>query len=115
MVREIRFYKNYFLDFYSEQNSDVQEKIEFVLDLIRRIEFVPVKFFKKIVGSKGLFEIRIKVKSDIYRIFCFFDERKLVVLINGFQKKTKKIPRKEILKAEKFKADYLKKRGNKNG
>lgn len=112
MVREIRFYKNYFLNFYSEQNTDVQEKIEFVLDLIRRVEIVPVKFLKKIESSKGLFEIRVKVKTDIYRIFCFFDEGKLVILINGFQKKTQKLPRKEILKAEKLKAEYFKEKGN---
>ena len=115
MVREIRFYKNYFLNFYFKQNSEVQEKIEFVLDLVRRVEFVPVKFFKKIVGSKGLFEIRVKVKSDIYRIFCFFDKGERVVLINCFQKKTQKLPRKEILKAEKLKADYFKDKGNEIG
>jgi phage-related protein len=107
MFREIRFFKNYFLDFYSEQTTDVQEKIEFVLDLIRHIEAVPAKFLKKVESSKGLFEIRVKVKSNIYRIFCFFDEEQLVILINGFQKKTQKLPKKEILKAEKLKKEYF--------
>ena len=112
MIREVRFYRNYFLDFYSEQNGTVQEKIEFVLDLIRRIEMVPSKFLKKIESSKGLFEIRVKVKSDIFRIFCFFDEGKLVILLNGLQKKSQKLPRKEILKAEKLKSEYFKEKGN---
>ena len=112
MFREIHFYRNYFLDFYSEQNESVQEKIEFVLDLIRRIEIVPGKFLKKIKGSKGLYEIRISVKSNIFRIFCFFDEDKLVILLNGFQKKSQKLPKKEIVKAEKLKSDYFKEKGN---
>ena len=112
MFREIQFFKNYFLDFYSEQSSDVQEKIEFILDLIRRVDIVPTKFLKSIEGSKGLYEIRVKVKSNIYRIFCFFDAGKLVILINGFQKKTQKLPRKEIMKAEKLKGEYFLEKGN---
>jgi len=111
MIREIRFYRNYFLDFFSEQNEAVQEKLEFVLDLVRRIEIVPTKFLKKIESSKGLFEIRVKVKSDIFRIFCFFDEGKLVILLNGFQKKSQKLPKKEIQKAEKLKSEYFNQKG----
>lgn len=112
MIREVKFYRKYFLDFYSEQNETVQEKIEFVLDLIRQLEIVPSKFLKKIESSKGLFEIRVKVKSDIFRIFCFFDEGKLVILLNGFQKKSQKLPRKEIIKAEKLKSEYFKEKDN---
>lgn len=112
MARELRFYRNYFLDFYSGQNGTVQEKIEFVLDLIRRIEIVPSKFLKKIKGPKDLFEIRVQVKSDIFRIFCFFDEGEVVILLNGFQKKAQKIPRKEIIKAEKLKDEYFKEKDN---
>jgi len=111
MFREIKFFKNYFLDFYSEQTADVQEKIEFVLDLIRRVDIVPTKFLKSIEGSKGLYEIRVKIKSNIYRIFCFFDAGKLVILINGFQKKTQKLPGKEIMKAEKLKEEYFSEKG----
>ena len=112
MTREVKFYRKYFLDFYSEQNETVQEKIEFVLDLIRQLEIVPSKFLKKIESSKGLFEIRVKVKSDIFRIFCFFDEGKLVILLNGFQKKSQKLPRKELIKAEKLKSEYFKEKDN---
>ena len=112
MLRKIRFYKNYFLNFYSKQSLEVQEKIEFVLDLIRHVEIVPSKFLKKIENAKGLFEIRVRVKTDIYRIFCFFDEGKLVILLSGFQKKTQKIPRKEIIMAEKLKNEYFKEKDN---
>jgi phage-related protein len=67
---------------------------------------IPEKFFKHIEGTNGLFEIRIKVGSDIFRIFCFFDEGKLVILLNGFQKKSDKTPKNEIEKAERLKQKY---------
>jgi len=57
-------------------------------------------------GTDGLYEIRVKNGSDIFRIFCFFDEGKLVVLANGFQKKTQKTPKQEIEKALKIKKEY---------
>ena len=67
---------------------------------------IPEKFFKHIEGTNGLFEIRIKGGSDIFRIFCFFDEGKLVILLNGFQKKSDKTPKNEIEKAERLKQKY---------
>ena len=82
MFREIRFFKNYFLDFYSEQTTDVQQKIEFVLDLIRHIEAVPRKFLKKIENSKGLFEIRVKVKSNIG--ILHFPVHKFIIIVLNF-------------------------------
>ena len=57
-------------------------------------------------GTNGLYEIRVKLGSDIFRIFCFFDEGKLVVLANGFQKKTQKTPKLEIERALKIKKEY---------
>ena len=67
---------------------------------------IPEKFFKHIEGTDGLFEIRTKVGSDIFRIFCFFDEGNLVILLNGFQKKADKTPKNEIEKAERLKQKY---------
>ena len=67
---------------------------------------VPEKFLKHLTGTDGLYEIRIEHKSNIYRLFCCFDEGKLVVLFNGFQKKTQKTPKQEIVKALKIKQDY---------
>lgn len=71
------------------------------------MERVPVKYFKHIEDSTGLFEIRVEVMSNIYRVFSFFDEGQLIILINGFQKKSQKTPKKEIEKAEKIKKEYF--------
>jgi len=106
MEREIILYKKHFLDFYHQQNEKIQEKIEYVFDVIRYEQQVPVKFLKNLEGTNKLYEIRIKVGSNIYRIFCFFDKGKLVVLLNAFQKKSQKTPRNEIKLAEKLKKEY---------
>lgn len=70
------------------------------------LQQVPTDYLKHIEGTDGLYEIRVQTGSDIFRIFCFFDEGKLVVLANGFQKKTQKTPKREIEKALKIKEDY---------
>lgn len=105
--RQIIFYGNHFADFYLEQTTKVQEKIEYVFRLIRQLERVPKKFFDHMDGTEGLFEIRIEVGSNIYRIFSCFDDGNIVVLFNGFQKKTQKTPKNEIEKAEKLKREYF--------
>jgi phage-related protein len=107
MTREIRFYKNYFIDFYIAQEKKVQEKIEYAFKLIRTVERVPEKFLKHIENTDGLYEIRIKYRSDIFRIFCCFDEGRILVLFNSFQKKTQKTPKKEIQKGLKLKQEYF--------
>jgi phage-related protein len=107
MIRKIVFYKDYFIDFYSKQNENIQEKIEYVLKLVRQTERIPKKFFSHLSSTDGLYEIRIEYQSNIYRIFCFFDEGRLVILINGFQKKTQKTPKKEIELALNLKKDYF--------
>ena len=108
MVRKIEFYKDYFTEFYSKQNKKVQEKIEYVFKLVRQTERIPKKFFTHLTSTDGLYEIRIEYQSGIYRIFCFFDEGRLVILLNGFQKKSQKTPRKEIELAERLKKEYFK-------
>jgi phage-related protein len=107
MVRQIVFYKNYFADFFEQQNEKVQLKIDFVLDMIANLERVPEKFLKHLEGTEGLYEIRVEQGSNIFRIFCCFDKGKLVVLFNAFQKKTDKTPRKEIEKAELLRRTYF--------
>ena len=104
--RQIIAYKRYFLDFYEAQTDNVQRKIEWTLNLIRLMEQVPEKYFKHIEGTKGLYEIRVELGSNIYRIFAFFDKGHLVVLGNGFQKKTQKTPKQQIEKALKIKEEY---------
>jgi phage-related protein len=105
-MRTTYVYGNEFWDFYYAQRTEVQDKIDWVIGLVRSLRIVPEKFFKHLEGTEGLFEIRIKVGSDIFRIFCFFDEGNLVILINGFQKKTEKTPKNEIEKAERLKQKY---------
>ncbi|MDP2176056.1 MAG: type II toxin-antitoxin system RelE/ParE family toxin [Bacteroidota bacterium] len=107
MVREIIFYENYFIEFYLKQDDKVKEKIKYVLELIKQVEKVPEKFLKHITGTNGLFEIRIEYQSNIYRIFCCFDKGRLLVLFNGFQKKTQKTPNNEISKAQNLMKEYF--------
>ncbi|SOE23781.1 Phage derived protein Gp49-like [Spirosomataceae bacterium TFI 002] len=105
-IREVVFYKSYFRDFYNNQKEEVKKKIVWTIKLIESIPRVPKDYLTHMTGTDGLYEIRVKVGSDIFRIFCFFDKGKLIVLANGFQKKTQKTPKKEIEKALKIKADY---------
>jgi len=105
--RHIIFYEHYFIDFYLEQTEKVQEKIEYVFKIIRTVQNVPKKFFEHMSGTDGLYEIRIELESNIYRIFCCFDKGTLVVLFNGFQKKSQKTPKKEIELALKLKEEYF--------
>lgn len=105
--RKIIFYEHYFTDFYSEQSEKVQEKIEYVFKMLRTVQNVPKKFLDHMTGTDGLYEIRIEFESNIYRIFCCFDKENLVVLFNGFQKKSQKTPKKEIDLALKLKDEYF--------
>lgn len=104
--RKISYYKNYFLDFVSKQSIDIQYKIYWTFDVIEDLWIVPDTYLKHIVNTNGLYEIRVQVGNDIVRIFCFFETGKLVILINGFQKKTQKTPKREIEMALKLKAEY---------
>jgi phage-related protein len=113
--RQIVFYENHFMEFFLAQQPAVQEKIEFVLSLVRQVERVPQKFLKHIEGADGIFEIRIELGSNIFRVFCCFDEGHLVVLFNGFQKKTQKTPMKMIEKATQLKQSYFEQKTQSNG
>ena len=114
IIREIVFYKDYFDNFFETLTDKVKDKIDEVLFMLTIIERIPTKFFKSIEGIKGLFEIRIEYESNIYRIFCCFDKGNLVVLFNGFQKKTQKTPTKELNKAEKIMEEYFNEQNRKN-
>ena len=105
-VRQVIAYKRYFLDFYEDQNDEVQQKIEWTLNLLRNIDRVPKKYFDHMTGTVGLYEVRVELGSNIFRVFAFFDKGNLIVLGNGFQKKTEKTPKNEIDKALKIKKEY---------
>ncbi|MGQ7946937.1 type II toxin-antitoxin system RelE/ParE family toxin [Flavobacterium sp. WC2509] len=104
--RTIFFYKDYFEEFFVKQREKVKAKIIWTLELIEELDRIPEIYLKHIENTNGLFEIRIQQGSDIFRIFCFFDDGKLVILANGFQKKTQKTPKNEIEKAIKIKNEY---------
>lgn len=105
--RVIIAYKDYFEKFFAAQTQKVRDKIIKVLDIIERIERIPATYLKYIEGTDGLFEIRVQLGNNIFRVFCFFDGNNLVVLLSGFQKKTQKTPNTEIKRAEKLMKEYF--------
>lgn len=106
-IRDILYFEAYYLDFYEKLKPNVKKKFNWTLQLIATLEKIPEKYFKHITGSTGLFEIRVEVGSDIYRVFSFFDKDQLIILGNGFQKKSPKTPKGEIELAEKLKKKYF--------
>ncbi len=106
-IRDIFYYKGYYLNFFDTLKPEVQRKFNWTLQLIATLDRVPEKYFKHMAGSTGIFEIRVEVGSDIYRVFSFFDKGQIVILLNGFQKKTQKTPKNEIDLAEKLKKQYF--------
>ncbi len=95
------------MDFYNSLNEDVQEKIDWVFEIVKAADQIPKKFFEYLTGSDGIYAIRIEYKGNIYRVLCFFDKRNIIILVNSFQKKTQKTPHREITFAEKLKKQYL--------
>ena len=115
-VRQVIAYKNYFEDFLKNQPQKVQDKIYKIIEAIETLERVPSNYLKHLESTNGLYEARIRLSSNIWRVFCFFDNVDLVILLNGFQKKTQKTPKNEIEKAlrlmEQYYNDKLKENGN---
>ena len=107
MNRKLSTYGKYFFEFYSKLDKDLQEKIDWVFELVKTVDLIPTKYFQHLENSDGFFEIRIEFKSNIYRICCFFDEGNLVILINAFQKKTQKTPKSALELAKKLKKQYF--------
>ena len=85
-------------------SEKVQEKIQYGLLLLKTQDRIPTKFVKYI--HDGLYELRTEYEGNIYRVFFIFDEGNIIVLFNGFQKKTQKTPDNEIKKALKIKDEY---------
>lgn len=104
--RTLFFFKNYFEKFYDQQTDKVKKKILWTFKVIEEIGQIPDVYLKHIKNSSGLYEIRVQVGNNIFRIFCFFDVDNLVVVGHGFQKKSQKTPKQEIEKAEQIKREY---------
>jgi phage-related protein len=105
-IRTVVFYKKYFHEFFNNQPEKIQRKILRAIEIIEYQYRIPEIYFKHLEGTNGLYEIRIQQGSDIYRVFCFFDEGQLVILANGFQKKSQKTPANEIQRALRIKKEY---------
>lgn len=106
-IRNIFYYRHHYLDFFATLKPEVQKKFNWTLKLLATVDRVPEKYFKHLTGSSGIYEIRVEVGSDIYRVFSFFDKGQLIILLNGFQKKTQKTPKSELELAEKIKQQYF--------
>ena len=106
-IRNVVYYDNYYFDFYNKLKPAVQKKFDWTISLLEQFEKVPKKYFDHLTCSDGLWEIRVEYESNIYRVFTFFDKGKLIITINGFQKKSQKTPTKEIALAEKIKKQYF--------
>lgn len=104
MERRLIYYGDYFKNFIKSLNNSAREKVDYVLDMLKRGERLNPRFIKHI--KDGLFELRIEWESNIYRVFFVFDKGNIVVLFNGFKKKSQKAPVKEIEKAIKIKNEY---------
>lgn len=99
-IRRIVFYRDYFNQFYYEQDSRVRKKINWLIEWVVTHQKISSNYLKSISNVKGLFELRIMLGTNCWRIFCFFDEGSIVVLLNGFVKKDQKTPMREIEKAK---------------
>ena len=104
-VRHVVIYGNSYWQFYHAQSQKVRERIDWTIGILEDLDIISEKYLKHITGT-DLYEIRVSSGNNIFRIFCFFDKGKLVVILNGFQKKTQKTPANEILKAVKLKKQY---------
>lgn len=119
MKRKVDFYRTAqkkcpVQDFLDSLKGKVAQKVTWTIMLLENFDKIPQQYFKKLSGSDGIWECRIRINTNIYRIFCFFAGNSVIVLTHGIVKKTQKIPIKEIKKEEKYKNDYLQmKRGKK--
>ena len=104
MVRKIKTYGGYFERFIETLLPNELKKLDYIISLLETSDRMPAKFIKHI--RDGLYELLLEYNSNIYRVFFIFDEGQIVVLFNGFQKKTQKTPKKEIEKALKIKEAY---------
>ena len=109
-MRTLKPFGDYFWDFYNAQTKKVQEKIDYVLEIVISMDRVPQQFFKHL--EDGIYEIRVKVGSDIYRIFCFSEEGQVIILLHAFQKKSQKTPRRYIQQAKKLRRTYYESKNN---
>lgn len=113
-VRKVVVFEDHFKEFRKTLGREALKKLYQVLTLIMMVKVVPARFLKAIEGRKGLFEIRVEQGNNIYRVFCCFDEENLVILFNGFQKKTQKTSIEQLDKAEALMKKYYDQKNEQN-
>ena len=111
-MREIIFYKTEKGDcpieiFLDSLKAKQAKKIAWVLQIVEEFALVPIQYFKKLDGTDDMWEVRIDAGNDTFRLLGFFDKGNLVILTNGFAKKTQKTPQAEITLAENRKKDWI--------
>ncbi|MDR0995165.1 MAG: type II toxin-antitoxin system RelE/ParE family toxin [Tannerella sp.] len=109
MIRSLKAYKNYYQDFIQSLNAGAREKVLYGVLLLRTQDRLPAKYVKFI--GNGLFELRVEWQSNIYRLFFCYDEGRIIVVFNCFQKKSQKTPRKELEKAYRLMEEYYNEKG----
>jgi len=114
-VRTIEFYrfangKSPIEEFLDALSSKQAQKVLWVLRLVEDLEIVPLQYFKKLTGTNNLWEVRVQVGGDIFRLLGFFESGKLLILTHGFAKKTQKTPQQEIALAANRMEEYLARR-----
>lgn len=110
-IREVIAYKDYFDSFLEGLDKKAQDKIFKIIEAIETLQVIPSNYLRSIQGVPGLFEARVQLGNNIWRVFCFFDGGSLVILLNGFQKKSQKTPRSEIEKASRLMNEYYSEKG----
>ncbi len=113
-IRQIIVYADYFKEFKKTLSRKTLEKVYQIFIYVMTLERIPERYLKAITSVKGLYEIRIEEGGNIYRIFCCLDEGNLVILFNGFQKKTQKTPAEEIERASRIMKEYIAKKERRN-
>ncbi len=116
-MREILFYRTKsdecpVEDFLDTLDGKQAQKVAWVMQAVEALERVPTTYLKKLVNTKDIWEIRVQMGSNIFRFLGFFNQGDFIVLTNGFQKKTQKTPKSEILLSEQRKQDYLERNSN---
>jgi phage-related protein len=114
-VREIIFYRTKsgdcpIEDFLDSLYGKQTQRVAWILRLIEELDTVPAQYLKKLVGTEDIWEVRVQIGSDTMRLLGFFHGSRFLVLTNGFAKKTRKTPPKEIALAERRKREYLNRR-----
>ena len=105
-IRRIYYYKGYYLEFFNKLDEKIRKKFNWTLRFIATHERVPVKYFEHLKDSDGLYEIKVEYFGNQYRVFSFFDKDNLIIIINGFTKKSMKPPKREVRKAKRIKKEY---------